>query len=87
MSAALGSVGWNQSESTSEQMDYDMQPRELITLKKGRAENGYQVEAIVTCAGDFFRANGKAWKKISFDQRGKPGFMSAGAKITVKCNR
>lgn len=84
MSAALGSVGWNQSESTSEQMDYDMQPRELITLKKGRAENGYQVEAIVTCAGDIFRANGKAWKKISFDQRGKPGFMSAGAKITVK---
>ena len=84
MSSALGNFGWNQSESTSEQIDYDMQPRELTVLKKGRAENGLQVEAIVTCAGDIFRANGKTWKKVTFHQSGDPGFFSSGAKITVK---
>jgi len=84
MSSALGNFGWNQSESTSEQIDYDMQPRELTVLKKGRAENGLQVEAIVTCAGDIFRANGKTWKKVTFHQSGDPGFFSPGAKITVK---
>jgi hypothetical protein len=84
VAAAFGGYSWNKSESTSEQMDYDMQPRQLVTLKKGRKENDFKVEAILTCAGDTFRANGKTWIKVTFDQLDrKPGFFGSGVTITV----
>jgi hypothetical protein len=58
--------------SISEQADYDVFPRAFTGLKRGgHAMNGI-IEAILVSAGERFRANGKRWIRISFDQFKEP---------------
>lgn len=70
--AANEASGKPASISISEQADYDISPRAFTGLKRGgHAMNGI-IEAILVSAGERFRANGKRWLRISFDQFKEP---------------
>jgi hypothetical protein len=61
------------NESDAEQLDYDLQPRELAVLNQGGRghkdpSRDCKVEAIITTAGWPFEANQKLWYKATFDQ-------------------
>ena len=63
-------AGGNQSDA--EQLDYDLQPRELAVLNQGGPHKDprkdKKVEAIITTAGWPFEANGRLWYKATFNQ-------------------
>ncbi len=73
--------------SISEQADWDVSPRVFTGLKRGGTANKGIVEAIVVSTGDRFKANGKRWLRVRFDQFKEPKgwrrFISRNVLISV----
>lgn len=63
-----GSYGTNRS--TSEQMEYEVQPRAFTLLKKGGLENQRQVQAIIFQTGRVW-SSGRTWLLTTFCQDAK----------------
>jgi hypothetical protein len=66
---AQASVGSSNTRGLSETMDFEIQPRELSTLRKGGAENAYKADALVFQNGRRWTATGRTWQKAAFLQR------------------
>jgi hypothetical protein len=50
-------------------MDYEIQPMEFSTLRKGGAENGHASDALVFQNGRIWAGTGRTWQKVAFRQR------------------
>ena len=50
-------------------MDYEIQPREFTTLRKGGAENAHTSDALVFQNGRLWAGTGRTWQKVAFRQR------------------
>lgn len=59
---------FSSSSSTSDKMDYVVQPREFSDLATGGPQNHYQVEAIIHQGGRIFSATGKNALLTAFQQ-------------------
>jgi hypothetical protein len=57
------------SAGISEQVDFEVQPKRFTTLRRGGVANQRQVDAIVFQGGKRFRANGKTWLPVTFQQQ------------------
>ena len=71
-SLSLGShasVGSSSNRGRSENMDYEIQPMEFSTLRKGGPENGHACDALVFQNGRVWEGTGRTWQKIAFRQR------------------
>ena len=55
--------------STHQSLDHVLLPSDFITLRTGGPANGFIVEAYIGKGGPRFRANGKRYLKLRFDQR------------------
>jgi len=64
--------GSSASRGQSEHMDYEIQPMEFSTLRKGGAENGFESEALVLQNGRIWGGTGRTWQKVAFRQRSGP---------------
>jgi hypothetical protein len=62
------SVGSSASRGRSENMDLEIQPMELSTLRKGGPENGNSTDALVFQNGRVWEATGRTWQKVAFRQ-------------------
>jgi hypothetical protein len=81
-SVSLGgsaSVGSSSNRGRSESMDYEIQPMEFSTLRKGGAENNGMADALVFQNGRVWQATGRTWQKVAFRQR--PRETSIGAQV------
>lgn len=56
-------------KTTSQIMEYQIPASHMQTLKTGRKENGYEVEAIVMRTGERHWPNGKNYAEITFSQK------------------
>ncbi len=63
------SVGSSSSRGRSESMDYEIQPMELSTLRKGGADSGHTTDALVFQNGRLWSDTGRTWQKVAFRQR------------------
>ncbi len=63
------SAGSSASRGRSEHMDFEIQPVEFSTLKKGGAENQYASDALVFQNGRIWGGTARTWQKVSFRQR------------------
>jgi hypothetical protein len=63
------SVGSSANRGRSEHMDFEIQPMELSTLRKGGLENGSATEALVFQNGRTWASTGRTWQKVAFRQR------------------
>ena len=63
------SVGSSSNRGRSEHMDFEIQPGELSTLRKGGAENGFETDALVFQNGRTWAGTGRTWRKVAFRQR------------------
>jgi hypothetical protein len=63
------SVGSSSNRSRSENMDFEIQPMEFSTLRKGGAENAHTSEALVFQNGRLWTGTGRTWQKVAFRQR------------------
>lgn len=54
--------------SSSLELQYDLEPVEFTRLAKGGREYGYIVEAFVYCGGRIFYANERSFLKVEFGQ-------------------
>jgi hypothetical protein len=74
---AQPSLGLSGSLGRNESMDYEIQPMEFATLRKGGPELGHTVEALVFQNGRRWAATGRTWQKVAFSQhqraRAEPG--------------
>jgi NAD(P)-dependent dehydrogenase (short-subunit alcohol dehydrogenase family) len=57
------------SAGISEQVDFEVQPKRFTTLRRGGPANGKLVDGIVFQGGKRFRANGKTWLPVTFQQQ------------------
>jgi hypothetical protein len=74
-SLSLGSnpsAGSSASRGRSEHMDFEIQPMEFSTLKKGGPENKCESEALVFQNGRLWGGTGRTWQKVSFRQNPGP---------------
>ncbi len=71
------SVGSSSNCGRSESMDYEIQPMEFSTLRKGGAENGGMADALVFQNGRIWRATGRTWQKVAFRQRARDAAIEA----------
>ena len=63
-------TGFSRNDTLAEQMDQVLEPNEFARLSNGRAENFYQVEAVLFQGGRRFAANaGRPYLRTLFDQR------------------
>ena len=62
-----GQTGWNESKSASEQMHYDVQPKEFTLLRTGGLDNGLCVDAVVSRTGHIW-SNGRNYLHVTFKQ-------------------
>ena len=69
---AQPSAGSSTSRGRSENMDYEVQPMEFSTLRKGGSENRYASEALVYENGRLWGATGRTWQKVAFRQHPGP---------------
>ena len=69
---AQSSLGLSNSLGRNESMDYEIQPMEFSTLRKGGPELGHWVEALVFQNGRRWSATGRTWQKVAFPQQGRP---------------
>jgi hypothetical protein len=79
-SVSLGnhaSVGSSSNRGRSESMDYEIQPMEFSTLRKGGDENGGMADALVFQNGRVWQATGRTWQKVAFRQRARDGAAEA----------
>lgn len=60
-------IGDRQSAGSSQQLHYQVDPRDFTTLRNGGEENRFEVEGVVTVAGRTF-STGKNYFKMIFDQ-------------------
>lgn len=56
------------SGSVTEHIDFELMPREFTILRRGGRSNRRKVDAIVFQGGRRFRANGRTWLPVTFDQ-------------------
>jgi hypothetical protein len=63
------SVGSSSNRGRSESMDYEVQPMEFSTLRKGGLENGHMSDALVFQNGRVWEGTGRTWQKVAFRQR------------------
>ena len=66
---AQASAGSSRSRGLSESMDFEIQPREFSSLRKGGPENANTADALVFQNGRQWAATGRAWQKAAFLQR------------------
>jgi hypothetical protein len=66
---AQASVGSSSNRGRSENMDYEIQPMEFSTLRKGGPENAHTSDALVFQNGRLWAATGRTWQKVAFRQR------------------
>jgi NAD(P)-dependent dehydrogenase (short-subunit alcohol dehydrogenase family) len=66
------SIGSSASRGRSEHMDFEIQPMELSSLRKGGSENGHSADALVFQNGRIWEATGRTWQKVAFRQRADP---------------
>ena len=62
-------MGASSNRGRSESMDYEIQPREFSSLRKGGAENAHMSDALVFQNGRLWTGAGRTWQKVSFRQR------------------
>lgn len=62
-------AGSSVTRGRSEHMDFEIQPMEFSTLRKGGEENGHSSDALVFQNGRLWGATGRTWQKIAFRQR------------------
>jgi hypothetical protein len=62
-------VGSSTNRGRSESMDYEIQPMEFSTLRKGGLENGHASDALVFQNGRIWDGTGRTWQKVAFRQR------------------
>jgi hypothetical protein len=70
-SLSLGSqanVGASSNRGRSESMDFEVQPTEFATLRKGGPENAGTADALVFQNGRRWAATGRTWQKVAFSQ-------------------
>jgi hypothetical protein len=72
------SVGSSSNRGRSENMDYEVQPMELSTLRKGGPENGHMTDALIFQNGRIWDATGRTWQKVAFRQRSGELAIEAG---------
>lgn len=63
------SVGSATNRGKSESMDYEIQPTEFSTLRKGGPENAGTTDALVFQNGRLWSSTGRTWQKVAFRQR------------------
>ncbi len=63
------SVGASANRGRSESMDFEIQPMEFSSLRKGGAENAHASDALVFQNGRLWAGTGRAWQKVAFRQR------------------
>ncbi|GMU37836.1 MAG: TraM recognition domain-containing protein [Phycisphaerae bacterium] len=73
MSALLG-LDWARENGTtsggfSEVMEAEIEPREFTRLRTGGPDNGWIVDGIVFQNGRVFKASGRTWLPVQFNQR------------------
>jgi hypothetical protein len=71
-SLSLGSqasIGSSANRGRSETMDYEIQPMEFSTLRKGGPENADTADALVFQNGRRWAGTGRTWQKVAFRQR------------------
>jgi hypothetical protein len=66
---AQASFGSSSNRGRSENMDYEIQPMEFSTLRKGGAENAHTSDALVFQNGRLWAGTGRTWQKVAFRQR------------------
>jgi len=66
------SGGASASRGRSEHMDYEIQPMEFSTLRKGGPENMCESEALVLQNGRIWGGTRRTWQKVAFRQRPAP---------------
>jgi hypothetical protein len=66
---AQASVGSSSNRGRSESMDYEIQPTEFSTLRKGGIENAGTTDALVFQNGRLWSSTGRTWQKVAFRQR------------------
>lgn len=71
MGFLLGNRSLSESFSDSEQLDYEVQPRAMSTLRNGGPHNNWMIDAIMTSQGRQFKSSGKRYLLVQFDQRGE----------------
>jgi hypothetical protein len=69
------SIGSSSNRGRSEHVDYEIQPTELSTLRKGGEENGRAADALVFQNGRVWERTGRTWQKVAFLQR-PPGIAA-----------
>jgi hypothetical protein len=67
---AQASAGTSANRGRSESMDYEIQPMEFSTLRKGGPDNALTSDALVFQNGRRWSGTGRTWQKVSFRQRG-----------------
>jgi hypothetical protein len=70
-SLSLGSqasCGTSASRGCAETMDFEIQPMEFSTLRKGGPENAHTAEALVFQNGRQWSGTGRTWQKVAFRQ-------------------
>jgi hypothetical protein len=68
--AAMGMARPTQTNAGfSESYEFEVQPSAFLPLRTGGRVNGGMVDAIVTQSGRRFRANGKTWLPVAFQQQ------------------
>jgi TraM recognition site of TraD and TraG len=70
-------AGSSLSRGRSESMDYEIQPMEFSSLRKGGPENAYTSDALVFQNGRLWASTDRAWQKVAFRQR-SPGIRPQG---------
>jgi hypothetical protein len=70
LASALFGVGGGQSTGgVSEVMEYEVSPQRFTTLRKGGRANSGLVDGIVFQGGRRFKATGRTWLPVTFEQR------------------
>jgi len=62
-------VGSTSSRGRSESMDYEIQPMEFSTLRKGGSDSAHSTDALVFQNGRLWTGSRRTWQKVAFRQR------------------
>ena len=58
----------NFSQTTNEQLEYNVQPEEFLNLRRGGVDHDYKVDAILIRAGRMWVQTGKSFLPVTFQQ-------------------
>ena len=62
-------AGRSSNSGSSESLEYNVQPAEFVTLRKGGPSNNFLVDSIIHGGGRVFRATGQTHVKTTFSQK------------------